>query len=582
MTSFLLGINAAYQEPAACLLADGQVVAFAEEERFTRVRHGKTSRIDNPDALPERAIEWCLKHAGIGWGELTAVGYSLDPDRRRRCNLGLRHAHRIEPGAFGTPEGEEIFYRHALRVREKVARLAPQAAFHYLPHLSCHAASAFLPSPFEKAAVLVVDSIGEIGSTWLGAGRGHELVEFETVDYPRSIGFVWEKMAELLGFDRHDGPGRLMSFATLADPTPERGFDPVATLREVFREEHGGTFFVDEGAFRFRTSDFAGLEKRFGPRREKVVDRRRDASIAAALQTITEDVLVHLATRLHQRVSAALGEPVEDLCLAGPLVLNGLSAHALATRSPFKRIWIQPVAHDGGTALGAALLLQGAAGERPRMTHAFQGPGCTEDDMNAVLDWYRLPSKRPDNLAEEVAARLERGEIVAWFQGRQEVGPRALGHRSVLCDPSRFDSRGKVCARAKPREYFRCFGVSALPEALGTYFETVPSMEATEFMAVSLPLKERSLAQRIPAVVQERGSTGRLMTRVHALGPSADPAYKAVVQRFHALTGVPMVLNTSFNATEPLVTTAGEAVELFLRSQMEALVLGPFLIERPK
>ena len=304
MTVHILGVNAAYHESSACLLRDGEIVATAEEERFSRIRYGKHSRVDNPDELPEQAIAWCLKEGGIDWKDLVAIGYSLDPAERRRRNLNLPDAKRMAPGGWGTPEGEETYYRHSLVAREKLVSRAPGAEFCFLPHHLCHAASAFFASPFEQAAVLVVDGIGEFNSTWLGLGEGEKLTELELVGYPHSVGFVWERMSEFLGFDVYSGPGKVMGYACLTDPVGElTNADFLARMRTIFHEENGGAFFVDNQAFRFRTNDFSGLERLFGPRRTAVVDRYEDASVAAALQAVTQDVMVHLANRLYARIN---------------------------------------------------------------------------------------------------------------------------------------------------------------------------------------------------------------------------------------------------------------------------------------
>lgn len=584
MSRLVLGVNTAYHESAACLLRDGEIVALAEEERFNRVRHGKHSRIDNPDELPERAMAWCLEQAGAGWQDLSAIACSLDPEERRKRNTDLPDRARVRPGDWGTPEGEEIFYRHNLRVREILCERAPRARFDFLPHHLCHATSAFLPSPFEEAGILVVDGIGEIASTWLGAGQGTALRALGTVDYPHSIGFVWERMSEFLGFDVYSGPGKVMGYACITDPIGElTGRDHLEAMRSIFRPEGDG-FWVDNEAFRFRTDDFSGLERHFGPRRRVVVDRYEEASIGAALQVQTQEVLVHLCRRLYQRLNEGRSQPVVDLCLAGGVALNCVATYEIASRTPFRRIWVQPMANDAGTALGAALLADQAAGgtSRPRMEHAFFGPGYSVAEMEKALGDRSLAFQRPDSIAEETAARVERGEIVAWFQGRQEVGPRALGHRSILADPTRFDSRNRLNLRVKMRESFRPFAPSVLASGVGRFFEQPADLLARRFMLAALPLANRRTAQIIPAVVQENGSTGKATARIHEVAPEIDPLYAEAIAAFERRVGIPMLLNTSFNIGEPIVTTPVQALDTFLRSSMDALALGPFLVPNPK
>jgi carbamoyltransferase len=584
MTRIILGVNSAYHEPAACLMIDGEIVAMAEEERFNRVRHGKQALIDNSDQLPEHAMTWCLEKGGVTWSDITAIGYSLDPEARFAANRNRTSSREVTPGSWGTEEGEQVFYRHNLKAREKLASRAAQADFYFLSHHLCHAASAFLVSPFEQAGVLVVDGIGEYGSTWLGLGDGGELDELETVLFPHSIGFVWEKMSGFLGLDIYSGPGKVMGYACITDPEGElSGSDHLSTMKEIFQPLAGGTFFVDDDVFRLGTGDFSGLEHRFGPRRNQLVDRYEDASIAAALQEVTSDVMVHLANHLFTTINNGKKQPVTDLCLAGGVALNCVANYELAERTPFERIWIQPAANDAGTALGAAVQLDTRLGAstRPRMDHAYLGPGYTTGEVESALDRHHLHVLRPDNLACEVARRIERGEIIAWFQGRQEVGPRALGNRSIVCDPSRFDTRTRINLRVKYRESFRPFAPSVLPEALDRFFQTPAEMLSTRYMLFALPLQEHKQVQVIPAVVQENGSTGRATSRIHLVEEEHNPLYWQLIEEFKSLTGLPLVLNTSFNIREPIVTTPDQAIATFQRSSMDALAIGPFLVPHP-
>jgi carbamoyltransferase len=585
MTRIILGVNSAYHEPAACLVIDGEIVAMAEEERFNGFRHGKQALIDSSDELPEAAMRWCLEQGGVTWSDITAIGYSLDPEARLAGNRNRKSCGEKVPGSWGTEEGEQTFFQHNLMARESLHARAPQARFHFLSHHLCHAASAFLVSPFERAGILVVDGIGELGSTWLGLGAGSSLVELETVLFPHSIGFVWEKMSCFLGLDIYSGPGKVMGYACITDPRGELwGKDHLSTMHEIFRPLPGGTFLVDDDAFRLGTNDFSGLERRFGPRRHEIVDRYEDASIAAALQEVTGDILVHLANRLHAAINSDQDEPVNDLCLAGGVALNCVANYELAARTPFERIWIQPAANDAGTALGAAVLLATGPGgsARPYMEHAYLGPGYSTPEIEAALKRSGLTAERPESPPREVAQRIERGEIVAWFQGRQEVGPRALGNRSIVCDPSRFDIRTRINNRVKHRESFRPFAPSVLPEAVDRFFQTPAEMLATRYMLFALPLKEHEQVQIIPAVIQENGSTGRATSRIHLVEEEHNPTYWELIKEFKSLTGLPLVLNTSFNIREPIVTTPDQAIATFLRSSMAALAIGPFLVRHPE
>ncbi|TNF26376.1 MAG: carbamoyl transferase [Deltaproteobacteria bacterium] len=581
MTEWILGVNTAYHEPAACLLRDGRVVAMAEEERFNRVRHGKRALIDNSDQLPEQAMAWCLAEAGIGWGDLAAIGLSLDPDARLAHRWSDRD--RVAPGDWGSDDGERTFWAHNRRAGELLQERAPAAEVAFLPHHLCHAASAYLPSPYERAAVLVVDGIGEGASTWLGVGDGTRLKALEVVDYPSSLGFLWEKMSVFLGLDPYTGPGKVMGYGAITDPRGElTGKDHLAAMLEIARPVPGGTFVVDDDLLRFRSDDFGPLERRFGPRRRALVDRYEDASVAAALQAVTDDIMVHLAERVRTLAADAGYGDLDALCLAGGVALNCVANTAIATRGPFRHLWIQPAANDAGTALGAAELLHLRRGgsTRDRMTHAYWGPGFDDAALRAALDAAGVSATTPDDPAEAVAARIAEGQIVAWFQGRQEVGPRALGNRSIVADPTRFDTRRRINAQVKLRESFRPFAPSVLPRALPRFFDLEPS-PGLQYMLFTPPLKDRRDLQVIPAVVQENGSTGVATARVQLVEPAVNPAYAALIEAFDRRVGVPMVLNTSFNIGEPIVTTPEQALATFLRSSMDALQLGPYLVTHP-
>ena len=582
MSRVILGVNSVYHESAACLLVDGTMVAFVEEERFNRIRHGKRSFIDNSDELPWASIDFCLQHAGLNYADVDGIGYSFDPDLRLKTHLDMPD----KPAeGWGSEDGERNFHAHNMTAKAKLLERMPKAEFFFLGHHLSHAASAYLVSPFDQAAVLVIDGIGEVGSTWLGLGEGEKMTELETVDFPHSMGFVWEFFSQFLGFDAYSGPGKVMGYAAITDPEGElTGKDHLAAMRQILRPEPDGTFFVDAEAFRFRTQDFSGLEKHFGPRRLNPVDRYEDASVAAALQEVTNDIMVHLCDRLYERINANRDQPVTDLCLAGGVALNCVANYQVAARSKFRRIWVQPAANDAGTAVGAAALVDQQLGGhgRPKMEHAYWGPGYSNEQVLAAIEAEGLTHSSPNSMPAEVARRIEQGQIVAWFQGRQEVGPRALGHRSIVCDPSRFDSRTRLNTRVKYRESYRPFAPSCLQAAVDRFFEWPADMMAARFMLFALPLKEKLFKQVLPAVMQENASTGLATSRIHLVDEEHSPEYAALIHEFDKLTGLPIVLNTSFNIREPIVTSPAEAIRTFLNSSMDALALGPYLLPHPK
>lgn len=575
MSTAVLGVNCAYHESSACLLKDGAIVAAVEEERFNRIKHAKHSRVDNADELPLASIAYVLAAGGCRPDDVDHVGLSLDPDRRLVANRDLEEPG-IPPGDFGTREGEETFARHVRRAGELLGARFPRAEVHFLPHHLCHAASAFFPSRHERAAVLAIDGIGEFSSTWLGVGEGNQLRMLGEVGYPSSLGFLWEKMSEHLGFDRYAGPGKVMGYASITDPLGEHSAVDYAERFRRFVQPTDGGFSIDNRVTRFRAPDFAGLEPWFGPPRASVVDRFEEASIAAGLQIVTEEILVHLARWLHARTSAPA------LCMAGGVALNCVANAAILRSTPFSALHVQPAANDAGTALGAACLLwcQILGNRRPRLDHAYLGPEYDDAEIAAALAAAGLAAEKPDDLAATCARLIHDGNLVAWFQGRLELGPRALGNRSILADASRFDVRSRLNARTKERESFRPFAPSVLAEDVGRYLEVPADLDAAEYMLLALEVRDRRAAQQIPAVVQENGSTGIATSRVHVVNEAANPTYARLLREIKARSGVGIVLNTSFNVSEPIVCTPADAARTFARSRMDALAIGPFLVRR--
>jgi len=576
MGTIILGVNSAYHESSVCLLRDGVILGAVEEERFNRVKHAKCARVDNPDELPDKAMEWALHHAGITADQVDHVAFSFDPDTRLATNRDLGEKG-IPPGDYGTPEGEATFHAHLHKAAAELRRRFPKAEFHFLPHHLCHAGSAFYPSRHEKAAVMTIDGIGEFTTTWLGIGEGNKLTPVLEIPYPNSLGFVWEKMSEHLGFDIYGGPGKVMGYACISDPIGEdTGVDYADRFRQIIRLTDTG-FTVDNSAMRFRTPDFSGLEKYFGPRRRSIIDRYEEASIAAGLQVVTEEVFVHLARLLHKKTG------LDALCMAGGVSLNCVANSRILRETPFKHLHVQPAANDGGTAIGAACHLWChilGNTKRPRLEHTYLGPEYSETEIGSALESAGLKGEKADDLPARVARMVYDGNVVAWFQGRLEFGPRALGNRSILADPSRFDIRSRLNAKVKERESFRPFAPSVLAEDVERHLRVPSDLDAAEYMLLALPLKEPRDIQRIPAVVQENGITRIATSRAHVVRPEVNPIYARLLQEMKSLSGIGMVLNTSFNISEPIVCTPAHAISCFKRSKMDALAIGPYLVKR--
>ena len=582
----ILGINSAYHESSAALLVDGVVVAAAEEERFNRIKHGKHSTVDNAHDLPWKALRFCLRRAGLSLADVDHIGYSFDPWARRAA-VWTDDA-KPQPGDFGTPEGEEVFFQSNLRAKDLLLSSMPQAQFHYFSHHRSHAASAYLVSPFSRAGVLVVDGIAEFASTWAGVGDLQLKGLFE-VDYPNSLGFLWEKVCEFLGFDRYDGPGKVMALGTASDSRDiESGTDYRESFCEFVSLLPGGQFAVKPSVLGYRgagSTSFDGLEVLLGPRKAALRQPARRNSIAAGLQQITEDVLVHVANELWYRVNAAGNAQVSDLCLAGGVALNCVANRKLLERTLWKRLWIQPAAHDGGTALGAALLVWNeelGRGVRPEMVDAYLGPSFTDAECREALLRAELPFEAQVDIPRRVASLVAQGKVAGWFQGRMEFGPRALGNRSILADPRRPETRALLNRKIKERECFRPFAPSVLADDAEPWFALSGSGVKTdpdEFMLVAAPVCSGG-REAFPAVVHRNEHTGEATARVHAVKPGRNPLYEEFLENCRDEMGAGVSLNTSFNVGEPIVCSPDDACRTFLKSGLDAMALGSFLVTR--
>ncbi|MGO8677916.1 MAG: carbamoyltransferase [Limisphaerales bacterium] len=563
---YVLGINSAYHESAACLLRDGVPVAFAEEERFNRRKHGKLARVDNPDELPRQAIQFCLRQAGINLGGVESIGYSFDPP------LHLRNAGLGEPVGsidWGSRDGEELFQARLRAIPDSLAGMASAQVsdrFHWIEHHLCHAASAFLVSPFDEAAVMAVDGIGEFATAWLGHGQGVRLRKLGEAEYPHSLGFLWEKLAKFLGFSEYDAC-KVMGLAAYGSPT---AFAPA--LAKLISSNGEGELRLDADTLRFRGGDFGPLESLLGPRRQpgEPVDGRH-ADIAAALQKATDKAMLELAASLRRRTGSS------RLCLAGGVALNCVSNRVLRESGLFQELYVQPAAHDAGTALGAAAWLwcRDLGGSRAFvLEHPYLGPGYSEAEMIAALEASGVRHRRSRNAAAEAAALIADGAVVGWFQGRMEAGPRALGNRSLLADPRRPEMGAAINEKVKHRESFQPFAPAVLAESAADWFRIAGRSWASDFMLLACEARPERAA-RIPAVVHADGTS-----RVQTVRAETNPLFHRLITEFGRKTGVPLVLNTSFNDSEPIVCSPKDALETFRNTRIDALLMGDFVVER--
>lgn len=543
----ILGINAIFHDPAAALVVDGQIVAAAEEERFSRRKHGKRPVPFSAWELPELAARWCLQTAGIGPEDLDVIAYSYDPAL-------------VRPGLNGLDERwEDLRTTYARRAPHFLATALPEldpAAVHFVPHHIAHAASAGLAAPFRDSAVLVADGRGEATSYLAGRYRGGELEVLASQELPHSLGLMYEEVTDHLGFLRSSDEYKVMALASYGRQSAN---EPalLPTLRELIRTTGDGGFVV-------APIDWSELAKRRAPDGELQPEH---VELAAAVQVRLEEVLLELARWLHRRS----GE--RRLVMAGGVALNCVANTRLAAEGPFEEVWVQPAAGDAGTALGGALHLAQTFGEPiTPMPGADLGRGFTDDEVARWLDDAHIRYQRPPDVAVAAAEALAANAIVAWFQGRSEFGPRALGHRSLLAHPGHAGNLDRLNA-VKGREQFRPVAPMVLADRAAELFGRGPVPSPYMLFVHDVAPQWRD---RIPAVVHVDGTA-----RIQTVDRDSEPLLARLLDRFAELTGLPTVVNTSLNtAGRPMVDDPRDALECFGSAPVDVLVLGPFLLHR--
>lgn len=562
----ILGINSAYHESAASLVINGEQICFIEEERVNRVKHAKTSEIDNPHVLPAGAMKRCLEIAGLSFTDIDFFAYSFAKEGRLQ-NIGV-DTH-LTPGSWGTEEGENLFHSKLMMVPEVLQEITGfdvEDKLVWVDHHLAHAASAFLCSPFKEAIVLVVDGIGEFDSISAYIGRHNQLGKIFSLPYPHSLGFLWEKICKFLGFSEYDAC-KLMGLSTYGDPSKMReAFSLLARLDEAT------LFQVDNEVARFRSDDMSGLEELFGPARAKDAPiEMRHKDIAAALQEFTEKVVLQLAQKLKKKFR------INKLCLAGGAALNCVANTVLQKQGSFPDIFIQPSANDAGTALGAALYVWCGLNEQLRdfsLSHSFWGPEYKEEDVTRAIKASGLRAEKVADAPVRAAKFIDQGKIVGWFQGKMEMGPRALGNRSLLADPRRKDMRDVLNRKIKHREDFRPFAPSVLAEKAADWFDCHGRSVSEEFMLFAYSTRKKN-HEKIPAVVHVDNSS-----RIQAVNKDTNPRYHQLISAFESISGIPMVLNTSFNDSEPIVMTPDDAINTFKKTGIDVLFLNDHMILR--
>jgi carbamoyltransferase len=587
----ILGISAFYHDSAAAVLVDGRIVAAAQEERFTRRKHDA--------AFPAKAVAYCLSEAGLSPEDLDWVGFYDKPLLKfeRLLETYLAYAPRgLRSFSTAMPPWlrEKLFLPRVLRkgLEGKYTR-----RFVFAEHHESHAASAFFPSPFEEAAILTVDGVGEWATASFGIGRGNRIALSHQLKFPHSLGLLYSAMTYYTGFRVNSGEYKLMGLAPYGTPCYAD-----AILQHLVDLKDDGSFRMDLSYFNYcqgLTMTSAKFHRLFGgpPRRPDSPIAQRDMDLAASVQVVTEEILLRMARRVHAETKQ------RRLCLAGGVALNCVANGRLLREGPFEDLWIQPAAGDAGGALGVALLIHHQLLGNPRvpdpddaMRGAKLGPSYSDESLAKFLHAVEAPATRLDSdeaLCEAVASHLADGHVVGWFQGRMEFGPRALGSRSILGDPRRRDMQSVMNLKIKFRESFRPFAPSVLRDRVDEYFELPPGQDSPYMLLVADVRPDKRVSQEeqggaegldrvklvrsvIPAVTHVDNSA-----RIQTVDPARDPLYDGLLRAFERRTGCPVLINTSFNVRgEPIVNTPGDAYRCFLATDIDVLALGRFLLRK--
>jgi carbamoyltransferase len=571
----ILGINAYHGDASAALVIDGRLVAAVEEERFNRIKHWA--------GFPAQSIRWCLETADVKPEDLDHVAISFDP----RANLGKRIAfvakNRPSLRAIadrlkrqGKTLGLEEQFAAAVRCNPN----ALKAKFHRIEHHETHVAAGFLISPFDEAAVLSIDGMGDFTSTLTALGKGTDWKEFDRVYFPHSIGFLYSAITMYLGFPYYGDEYKVMGLAPYGEPEFADFFRKMIypkgnafelNLDYFTHHKQGIRMSWNDGAPTVEPFHSERLERELGPMRKKGEEMTsRHDNIARSMQVVTEEIILHLLNRLHAKAKCP------NVCMTGGVAMNSVANGKITRQTAFENVYIPAGAADNGTSFGAAFYVWNrvlGGGRGFVQDHAYWGCESSEAECAADLRLAGLPfdTLEEDQLVDATVDLLLSGKVVGWFQGRMEFGARALGSRSLLADPRRTDMRDIINLRIKFREKFRPFAPSILEEAVGDWFEV---NEPAPYMEKVFPIRAEK-RPLIPAVTHVDGS-GRLQS----VSKRTNPLYHKLISRFGERTGVPIVLNTSLNENEPVVRAPREAISCFLRTEMDALVLGPHLTHR--
>ncbi len=572
----ILGINAYHGDASAALVVDGQLVAAVEEERFNRIKHWA--------GFPIQSIQYCLDYAGLKIQDVDHVAVSFNPKANFFKRLGFVATHWPSLSAIVDRlkrQGKTLGLEDQLAQGLGVDRSTIRAQFHRIEHHQTHVAAGFLISPFEEAAVLSIDGMGDFTSTLTAHAQGKSWNEFDRVYFPHSIGFLYTAITMYLGFPYYGDEYKVMGLAPYGEPEFVDFFRKVIRPKgDVFElnldyfthHKRGIKMAWNDGAPIIETFYSQKLIDDLGPARQKGEEMsQRHDNIAKSLQVVTEEIILHLLNRLHAKSGS------KNVCMTGGVAMNSVANGKITSLTPFENVYIPAGAADNGTSFGSAFYVWNHVLGKPRtfvQDHAYWGCASTDDECEAAIKKSGLAYKRAandDELIDQVTNLLMDGKVVGWFQGRMEFGARALGNRSLIADPRRTDMRDIINLKIKFREKFRPFAPSILEEHVAQWFEID---EPTPYMEKVFPIRVEQRS-KIPAVTHVDGS-GRLQS----VSKKTNPLYHRLISAFYDKTGIPIVLNTSLNENEPVVRIPAEAIACYQRTSMDALVLGHCIIAR--
>lgn len=573
----LLGINAYHADSSAAIFVDGKMIAAIEEERFRRVKHWA--------GFPKLAIEFCLKEAGVSYEDVDFFAIGRDPKAKFLKKILFVASN--PQGSVKVIKDRMANSKKAASIDEELALISGLSVHAFkgkvinVEHHRSHIASAFFASPFEEAACISIDGSGDFTTTMIGVGKGNKIEILDSIDFPHSIGIFYTAFTQLLGFPHYGDEYKVMGMAPYGDAKYVDKFEDVLQLTDdglfklnlkYFRSASQGIISYGDDNIPVVAPLFSEvMVEKFGPPRKKDEPLEQyHKDLAASVQRFTEKVIFHLLNHLQKRTG------LENVCIAGGVAQNSVANGKITSNTSFKNIYIPSAGHDAGISMGAALYVQHQLQGMPRQASirsAYTGSNFSNEEIKTMLESKSIAYSEhcDDQLFQKITSCLENGGVVGWFNGRAEFGPRALGGRSIIADPRRVDAKDILNSKIKRRESFRPFAPSILKEHVADYFEL---SDEVPFMEKVFPIRKDKRSQ-IPAVTHVDGS-GRLQT----VDKEISPRYHALIETFYKKTGVPILLNTSFNENEPIVNHPEEALACYLRTKMDMLVLENIVIER--